>query len=89
MFGASVTRPTVGIIIRLLQLLRIKERVAPIFSSLAKGMADISRNYTSAQLTAIYKFLAEATETLRTETAKLGTTTGQAKTRVRAARRRP
>jgi DNA-binding MarR family transcriptional regulator len=60
-----------SVIIHPLRLHEVKARVAPIFGSLAKRMAQISAAYTPAQLAAIYKFFAQTTDVLRGETAKL------------------
>jgi DNA-binding MarR family transcriptional regulator len=60
-----------SVIIHPLRLREVKARVAPIFGSLAKRMAEISAAYAPAQLAAIYKFFGETTEALRSETAKL------------------
>jgi DNA-binding MarR family transcriptional regulator len=60
-----------SVIICALQTERIEKRVAPIFQSLIKAMAEVSSKFTAAELSAIAAFLTGATEALRAETAKL------------------
>jgi DNA-binding MarR family transcriptional regulator len=49
----------------------LKERVAPIFRSLGRGMSEIADGYSAKELEAIAGFFRETTDVLRNETAKL------------------
>jgi DNA-binding MarR family transcriptional regulator len=50
---------------------QIRERVSPIFQSLAKSMTKLAGKFTAAELSAISAFMTETTEILRAETARL------------------
>ncbi len=60
-----------SVIIRPVQVKGLKERVVPIFQSLGLAMAEITKRYSPAELSAIARFFADTTETLRNETTKL------------------
>jgi DNA-binding MarR family transcriptional regulator len=60
-----------SVIVEPLHLKGLKERIAPILQSLGRAMAEITGHYSPAELSAIARFFADTTETLRNETAKL------------------
>jgi predicted transcriptional regulator len=60
-----------SVIVRPLHLKGLKERVVPIFQSLGRAMARVTERYSVGELSAITRFFADTTETLRNETAKL------------------
>jgi DNA-binding MarR family transcriptional regulator len=60
-----------SVVIKPLHLKQMQERVMPIFQSLGRAMALIATHYSTPELTAIASFFREATEVLRSETAKL------------------
>ncbi len=60
-----------SVIVQALNVKGLRERVVPIFQSLGHAMADVTRRYSPAELSAIARFFADTTQTLRNETAKL------------------
>jgi predicted transcriptional regulator len=60
-----------SVIVQPLHVKGFRERVVPIFQSLGKAMAEVRQGYSAAELTAIARFFADTTETLRNETVKL------------------
>lgn len=60
-----------SVIVQPRHLKELKERVAPIFQSLGRAMAQIAGGYRPEELAAIARFFRETTEVLRNETAKL------------------
>jgi DNA-binding MarR family transcriptional regulator len=60
-----------SVIVEPLHVKGLKERVMPIFDSLARAMAETRSHYSHQDLATISKFMAELTATLRQETAKL------------------
>jgi len=60
-----------SVIVQPLHVPGLKERVAPIFQSLGRAMAEIAGHYSGKELAAISKFMGETTEALRRETAKI------------------
>ena len=60
-----------SVIVEPLHLKGLKERIMPIFQSLGRAMAEVTGHYSPAELSAIARFVADTTETLRNETAKL------------------
>jgi hypothetical protein len=59
------------VIIQPLQVKDLNERVVPIFQSLGRAMGEVRGRYSATELSAIARFFADTTETLRNETAKL------------------
>jgi DNA-binding MarR family transcriptional regulator len=49
----------------------LKQRIATIFQSLDRAMAEVTGGYSSKELAVIAEFFRETTEVLRNETAKL------------------
>jgi DNA-binding MarR family transcriptional regulator len=60
-----------SVIVQPRHLKQLKERVAPIFQSLGRAMAEIAVDYSPEELAAIAKFFRETTEVLHNEAAKL------------------
>ena len=60
-----------SVIIEALPVKGFKERVVPIFESLLREMSAIGSHYSQKELATIAKFMAETTNILRRETAKL------------------
>ena len=49
----------------------LKQRIAPIFQSLGRAMAEVTGGYSLKELAVIAEFFRETTEVLRNETAKV------------------
>jgi DNA-binding MarR family transcriptional regulator len=60
-----------SVIVQPLYTKGLKERAVPIFQSLGRAMAQVTARYSAGELSAIARFFADTTETLRNETAKL------------------
>lgn len=60
-----------SVIIKPVDLDRVRERVEPIFSSLAKEMKRLASNYSAAELETIAGFMGQTAEVLREQTARL------------------
>jgi predicted transcriptional regulator len=60
-----------SVIVQPLHVKELNERVLPIFQSLGRAMAEVRGRYSATELSAIGRFFADTTETLRNETAKL------------------
>ncbi len=60
-----------SVIIQPLRNDELREVVTPIFASLGRTMADLSRRYTAKELAAIQDYFERTIQTLRAETAKL------------------
>ena len=59
------------VIVKPVKVHLVRERVKPVFRSLAKAMVKVSSKFTAAELSAIASYMAQTTEALRAETAKL------------------
>lgn len=66
-----------SVIIRPTRVREVQERVAPVFQSLGRAMAEVASRYSPSQLTAIATFFRQTTEALHSETAKLRHVTRQ------------
>jgi len=62
-----------SVIVRPLNVSRVRERVEPVFESLLKGMTELASKYSPAELAAIATFMRGTAEVLRGETARLKT----------------
>jgi DNA-binding MarR family transcriptional regulator len=60
-----------SVIIQPLPNAELREVVTPIFASLGRAMADLSRRYNAQELAAIQDYFERTIQTLRAETAKL------------------
>ncbi len=60
-----------SVIVQPIAVQALKERVVPIFQSLGHSMAEIRSRYSEKELVSIGRFIAETTNALHQETAKL------------------
>lgn len=70
-----------SVIIEPLAVKGVRERVVPVFESLTRAMMNMQSHYSQKDLAKITKFMAETTNILRQETAKLKQTQKREKAR--------
>jgi DNA-binding MarR family transcriptional regulator len=61
-----------SVLIRALQQDKVRKLVGPMFESLSRAMAEMRSRYSAKELAAIDRYLADTTEVLRQEIAKMG-----------------
>ena len=60
-----------SVIVQPLKLGELKERVAPVFGSLARAMNGVTSHYSRSEMAVILDYLERVTKVLQEETAKL------------------
>lgn len=60
-----------SVIIKPVKVHLVRERAEPVFRSLAQAMSEVISRFSQAELSAIASYIAQTTEVMRAETAKL------------------